>query len=499
MSATLSTLALLLLTTLALPATAASPCEKLANISDRPAPEKADTVFGAMFAINPQASPGADTNNNFDLFFTIRSNYSIQPNCLTSGGSTRENGLYYPIGLIVRKLGTAMIGGGAYDLVEADHGLRMYIPDADLAKVDPDKVYFFANSHMVIPYCAPNRNCPFTSSVPSDDTKASGLHPRLKWAAAKKDDIKGDVTLFGMTSCEPVPVQIFNRGTSSSEGAAKLPICVQPNAQGLTGPDGRIKVVTEDIYRKIFNTDVWGAYVRFSNGVLQAIFDKVLEAKGCGWKRITRISSTAKAGIEGDFDVYFAKFGLKAQAEFLATQSRELGEKHFIHYGTYVINLGDSPNRPVEKLAIQSMFICDENTLEPDKPAKIVFYHPKLSNEGEDMSFLIDREAMKEAYGVIDTNLAIAAPIRTDHVWKRRGKLWEISDHLRFFGQREALRNHLRNNHNTAVQILRGSNINQFRRARVESLLLHLTLAAATRFKCTGGAGSGASACPEEQ
>lgn len=480
--------AILFLMVFSLPAAAANPCKQLANLpADTNSLENHDSVFGDMFGLGGSA-PSASDVASFDLFFTTTTNYSIQPNCNKHGGSTRGNGLFYPIGLVVRKFDEATIGQKKYILVEADHGLRMYIPERDLAPLKSDKVYFFADSHRPTPYCGPNAvECKFTAEEKKLDSGEKGpeINPRLRWAVADREKVEGEITIDELKTCQNVDVEIFNRGKpTKAYEKAKLPVCTD-NDDGPTFND-RIKVVTVETYRKLFETGISGAYVHFEENVLQKILPKTTKLKPCGIKKLNQIEAVGEGGGKIDVDVYFVKFSVGGQLQFLNKEVLTLGDKLFIHYGGFALKVGNRRKDIETKLAIQTLYECDSGTLEPDKPRKITLFHPLLGSR--DISMAV--KGVEAKYKGIDDEVALA--ISSDHQWFKEGKLWEITDHIRFFMYREAIREEIIYDQAQSIQkLLAVEDVEltpeqeSYRRTRMEDFVVHLTLAIATRFRCS--------------
>jgi len=452
----------------------ASPCKNLLNLEGE---AKSTKTYLAMMDVF-YAPLAEDPAKPVELFYTKRSNFFTQPNCNTNGKVSRTNGLFYPAGVVVRKLGSEALGRKTLELVETEYGLRTFIDNKFLAPLRDDTVYFFANSHDIPRYCPRSKpDCDLTLQ------KNRELHPKIRHARAPRAAIDGEILIDGVSQCQTVNVDIYDYKKSNKSlkkvDRGALPLCI-PVPGEPPGIDRRIKVVTLATYRKLFETKIYGSFARINASLMSKLLDKSLTFKDCGVDKLSEISMKVRGQEKTGFKLFFLELSQEGVAEYVWKEVDHQGSSEkYIHYSTYSIKMGNHAFDG-NSLPVQAIFTCDTPKIDPDVPKKLALIDPLDRNN--DFSVRID--AVKTTFKKVDKDVSLPGPsLSTDHKMFRRGQMWKIRDHTRFFVMRDALADLLRDDHNEQINnLLDEDEENPVARARLVGLLSHLMLLSSSDF-----------------
>lgn len=447
---------------------ASSPCDVLRQIG-HPAAKDTGGWMRYVSAFFPGTEP--PPRGTFPLYFTRDSDFAIQPSCYSNGSSTRGKGLYYPVGLVVRVLGDATIGYKPFKLVETEHGIRTFIPERHLERLDSAKAYFFADSHDLPPLGCAREDCNPVARAAAGQV----LHPQNQFAATAVANLTGALSDDGIPACQRVPVSVY-RGSDpgKSVSAARLDLCLT-TADGRRGSDSRIKVVTDAYYQRLFRVDISGALIRAGNNILDVILPGTREAKNCGQTTIDRMTGSVGGEAGAQFSIYFLKLGTSGKVLREWQTITEQKDTLFLHYGSYTARFF---GRNVGTVPMQSYFACDDNKLDPEKPIKFSILHPE--QDIESISFKVGDAT--RAFKAIDAETFLPT-LNTRHVSFKKGRLWMIKDHIRFFQMRDSIASLIRESKfDEQLQLIMGEHDRPMARRKLVDFLTYLILMATTEF-----------------
>jgi hypothetical protein len=280
--------------------------------------------------------------------------------------------LYYPIGLVLKKLSDKKFVGSKneYSLVEAEHGMRMYINSDHLQKIEIDRTYFFATSLNFPEVCLGSGSCEGERKKNSAE-KGIELHPTSQYAVADK---------IIYECAKDVNISLFRRG---GELVLRRDNAVQRatiNTCGI-GDDWNadIKKVTAGDYQRYFANEIGGHYQRFSNSLLGRLIPDQTNLKNCNQTQTSLLSTRVGGGASLSAN-YLVNLNIGGSGELSGVSRTTLDEGIYIFYSSYFMQ--NSPTGVIE-----TIFTCDElPTLLPEELYLVTIYNDNLDGDSVSIS-----------------------------------------------------------------------------------------------------------------
>ncbi len=418
----------------------------------------------ALFGPQEGASPEKQ-----GLFFTVKSDYSVQPVCWDNGTSTRANGLYYPAGLVVRPIKDVVIGRKPLTLVQAEYGLHFYLPKAHLKPIEADKAYFFADGTTFPGYCPVNdRNCDWSTS-------ATTLHPagkNVRYGVAPLSSLTGELGLGGLRACRaqavpPVVADMYGAGGQRIEANGVKERGALALCDG-DGSRGNIKIVTADLYEQYFSRRLSGGFVSLRPGVVQRLVGVGRVTKECDVTKVQIVTKgvRAEAGVEAKHILFDFSFG--GSAEYNERHEITVPADRFQKYSGYTFVKGDDS----KSIRIMAAYQCMAG--QPDVPQMLVIDSPMAGEK-----YPIRYDPVKNHMDKVNQSLAYP-----DIAWPalyRQGYLWYVEDNQRFFLLRDALRSVFSLWGDTLLPLM-SDQTDHLEYYRLKEFFVHLVMLAGTKF-----------------
>lgn len=484
-------------------------CDALDELSDSQGTPRDDSlgakVFGYLQSIWSKPTNADADEHPGGLYFTSASGFSVRPVCQQTVNYRAY--LYYPIGLVVRRLGVRELSPGRkFALVEAEHGLRMYIKVDHLQILENDKTYFFADSLHFVPYCRSANSCSKTDKERQLKDKHN-LHPKLLYAVSDE----------AVDTCRGLEVSLFrprHRKIHRKDGSFRpsyLDACVEnPDLDDETGrPLGggwveEVKIVTHQDYTDVFQVPIRGHYQRFSDSFISRVLPFNTSAKRCNEKSIEEVRARGGGGASANVDIYVFKLSATGEYQRMTERITELGRGLYIFYSTYamdrVVELEEPEDEEdynnftvasggweygsAKRFPIETIFSCDKedgNNLVPEKLYLVNIHNSGL--EGGETAFyardFIDTFRKQESAG---ENFGEFAGFRlASRDGRKVGQFWKITGYFEYFRIRDAFRRFLRDN--TKIPELVEFDAEEYKIQRNEDYFTHLLIAATTEAK----------------
>jgi hypothetical protein len=345
--------------------------------------------FRGLFEL-VSSPPGGATNNTPpapNLYFTNTSNYSSRPICYEDASTlpSRREHLYYPTGLVVRKIGETDLRG-KYWLVETEYGLKTFIREAHLRPLQKDSVYFFARTARLKKYyclgqagksCSP----PYTGNRYLDPQGLYAIADRNSFQQAKHDLNHNYILKVNDLPCGLINVGIYNDLTRKE--FARLNTCSDmsdPASQPLLDP--ALKIVLWDNYVDYFQKPIKTTLLRIETEFLQKLAPEFTVQKQCGQK--LQFTSESTYEIEGKAALKLAilEIGGGAAKKYLRSYEEILDPKVAIHLYAYDLET-QAKQAQAAALPIQVRYECDEHHSAPQKAHEIRVAHPLLRKDDD--------------------------------------------------------------------------------------------------------------------
>jgi hypothetical protein len=329
-----------------------------------------------------------------DLYVTNTSDYSRQPQCFADANKppSRREHLYYPIGLVVRKIGETDLRG-KYWLVETEYGLKTFIKEEHLTLLQKDSVYFFAHTvKLKKHYCLGQEEKP--CQPPYSGNRY--LDPQSRFAVATLSDFEQSqhdlrhnyILNVNDLPCGQIKVGIYGKGLQALNNAtreefARLNTCVDMVE---TAPphtlDPALKVVLWNNYVDYFTKPIKSALLRVETEYLQTLAPEFNVQKQCGQK--LRFTSETEYKIEGKAALKLAilEIGGGAAKKYLQSYEETADPKVAIFLYAYDLETETREAKAVS-VPIQVRYGCDEHHSAPQKAHEIRVSHPLLG-KGDD-------------------------------------------------------------------------------------------------------------------
>jgi hypothetical protein len=394
---------------------------------------------------------------------TIASGFPLIPTCTTR---PFERALYYPIGLVVEALGprrTITVAGEQrpYALVQAEYGLRFFLPEKDLRPVDPGEVYFFVDGPGQFPYCVGSATCD------TEESQARGrvLHPQQRYGMAT-----GDTRGIPSSRCGVYEITPFSAGHAPTLERAYLDTCIADP----TSPDGErvrngsIRVVTRDTAEQRMTTTVGGTYQRINTSLVQKIVPGVVPFKECGVEIEEETTLTLGGALKLPLSALEGGIG----AGNVKTVTHELGKEHYYLFSAYSYQPLDSPGADFAYDDITFVAECDR--LKPKKAAQIHVHNESFTTN----AVIVDaHDLVTDQYRIAFKDQGFSET-KADEL--RSGRFWTIKGSDQYFYWRAALRQHLLENSQLEPLLLQET---PERQEAIVDFFAHIILASAFAFK----------------
>jgi len=353
--------------------------------------------FRGLFEVKSDpAAVGADAP---ELYFTNISGYSGRPRCDPRTGAAIGyfNHLYYPVGLVVRKVGEVKLGRNDFLLVETEYALRTFIRKSNLSPLEADAVYFFSNG-VQLPkgYCLGQSDEPCTS-----DAYLAGrrIDPQSRYARASAADFAAaghalDVNYIGAAAdlaCGVVKVAVHGRTRRadpepSLQERVRLNTCVDQGvpiegndrvvSSGTQILDPGIKIVRRGDYESYFTKRIASSLMRVDAGLIASVAPEFSTQKKCN--TVLKFESGTSYSIQGSVGAKFLsalEIGGEAAKKYMHNFAEQLGGDVAIQLLTYDLVTEDGLGR-VEGAPIQIRFGCDTRNSAPQSAYEIRISHP---------------------------------------------------------------------------------------------------------------------------
>ena len=436
----------------------------------------------------PAATPAAG-----DLYFTDASNFSQQPVCRTDAAPSSINHFYYPIGLVVKKLGEVDLRGD-YWLVETEYGLKTFINPSDLSPLRKDSVYFFANTTTVgKSYCL---NQPDKPCTPKDYISNRRIDPRTRYAVAQASQFKQFDTedknfiLSDPTwPCGTVKVGIYARGkragTDDAAEFGRLNTCTEPDTKvagsGVQPEDAKplldpaLKIVRLADYQAYFAKQVDGALLRVDSGLLRKLAPEFATEKPCNstlaFETDTKYSIKGGAGVK--FKLFAAiELGGDAAKSYLHQFKQEYSKNVAIALHAYDLKT-DIEEGHADAAPIQIFYGCQDTASAPQNAQEIRVSHPSL---GASSDFVV---GIKNSDDPGDKSGVLAIPSAGKSQLFNQGYVFTIDGPTDYFNIRDKVRGLLLEQAYDNIQVLYDDTRDPLYRMRTADFLTHLIIATA--------------------
>jgi len=403
------------------------------------------------------------------LYFTTSSGMALLETCEAGRGQGYEASMYYPIGLVVSAIRDETITRAGkptlYKLVVAEHGLMIYLPASDLALIQADRAYVFADGP-AIPYCVGSSDCVVAAA---GDAGGRVLHATQRFAATSLDQAKD------RRSCARMRIDPFNRGGGRTAEVGYLDPC-QADGNG-AAPIGSVKIVTRDWALEHFKRKVLGSFQRSSTDLVRRYIPNVLVVKDCNQEFVEEDKTTVSAGVRLGLPLGPVQAEMNTEGMQARNLIRRYGAQYFLRYSTYSGRLTSRGDYSVGDVAFTAK--CKEdNPFAIDRPLSILFFGSEF----------LDHQLTFDAQEVVNSQYASAfatsglQPVReTDAL--RHGKFWRIRGSDQYFNWRTAIRAYLMGNPALAELL---EQMPPEEKVLTADLLTHLILAAGFDFKQGG-------------
>jgi hypothetical protein len=345
------------------------PCSLFASIHAS-APKATWTSYVLSFLHRskaPQLTPtSADPNA---VYFTTGSGYAWALTCAPGPSTQVEPSLYYPMGLVVRKLSETHWRQKGVDTqftyVTAEYGLRFYLPSEQLHPIEADKAYIFNAGLGAVPYCLGDRNC-------KNHKKGQVLQANLRYALVDFATQPDARTLLEGNSCGTVSVMLYDKLAHPAENkSAYLSTCLK-SQEGKMEPIG-LKVVTADAAKRRFSFNIDGSFERYSASVLRLVDPSVVSIKECGWTTKDNSSFVLSGDLGASLKLGLVDSDFKMQREVTKEIEKTLVEGEYYLFSMYSYHqLAPDESNDWKFRDIYFSAKCDSTNQYPTTPTVIV-------------------------------------------------------------------------------------------------------------------------------
>lgn len=337
-----------------------------------------------------------------ELFFTNISDYSSRPVCdVATGRATNYlSHLYYPIGLVVRKLGEVRHASTDYWLVETEYALRTYIRKAHLSPMEENSVYLFANG-----VSKPKRYCPGQGApdcTPASYVEGRQIAPQTRYAVATRADFAAshaveDVNYIGAPSdrrCGVVRVDVHGRSNRRDaapilQERARLNTCVDEGvpldphermvSSGQQFLDPTLKIVRLADYEAYFDKKVASSLLRMDRGMIGRLAPEFETQKKCN--TVLKFETGTSYSIQGGVGIKFLsalEIGGDAAKKSVHSFQEQLGADVAIQLLSYDLAT-ENDQGAVLGAPILIRFGCDTRNSAPQTAHEIRITHPSIA------------------------------------------------------------------------------------------------------------------------
>jgi len=422
-----------------------------------------------------------------DLYFTNTSNYSSRPKCSDDANTppSRREHLYYPTGLVVRKIGEADLWG-KYWLVETEYGLKTFIKESDLTPLQKDHVYFFAHTAKLRkPYCLgqADKPCqpPYANNRYLDPQGRFAMATRIDFQQSLHDLTHNYILPVNDLPCGQVTVGIYDRGAQARNKSmqptrkefARLNTCSDMgNPASPSTLDPALKLVLGDNYVEYFKKPIKTTVLRIEPEFIQALAPELNIQKQCGQK--LKFTSETEYTIEGKAALKLAvlEIGGGAAKKYLQSYEEIADPKVAIFLYAYDLETKVKPAK-ASVMPIQVRYGCDEHHSAPQKAYEIRVSHPSLG-KGDDFVVGIKNVEVAE-----DTSDIIAITYEGKSGVFNQGQVFLIEGPDDYFSVQDKLYGIFSRQYRSQIQDLYEDPDDNLYHHRLTDFLTHLVIATA--------------------
>lgn len=411
---------------------------------------------------------------NAEYWYTINEGTALTLDC--DHGATTS--LYYPIGLILKKLHTFETGRKDKSLFLSEYGIDLIISEDDVAKLQKDHGYIFANGIGQFDICINSAEQNPDCDARQPDTGADvGISAKYGYFVTEDNPVTSAQFLGffdwdresryvlepGSDSkrddlsqvCGDITGKLYNRGKRPEDEPEYLHtranVCTYLNPDN-PDPEGLMrkpfKAVNHEIAEIMFS-DRWRSvfFRRVSdlNPVVRAIrihAASIFEEKACG-REFTRenqltLGEAVRLGVETPVvDIEF-KHSVEVKSTLLTTFDKNEG----VFVSAHIFKQGQEieENPAVSVLNVNDIFLtirCDEKD-KPQIAEKLVIAHPEVDGH----RFTLWPEDLRSEY-LEKENRYGGPPVRLKTRYLDAGVFWNIGDYQEYFRWRDRIRRHL--------------------------------------------------------
>lgn len=353
------------------------------------------------------------------LYFSVRSGFSLLRICDAGKKNQRfDRFLYYPTGIVFELITDkpVTVKGEKYLYVLSQYGLKMYIPEANLTKMDPahKEGYIFVDGANNVPYCATG-NC-------KDPTTNKDWRQVLTAGAGSSSvgryGVVAGVAKDLENECRTFRFYPFELKDGLTRESAYLTECWEGFKKG------KLKIKHVKNMRPVFDSihKLNGKYGSFSSKHFARLnLKKLLMRKKCSEEH--KYTKKGELSVGGNYYVFSSELGI----EYSQSEERKKNMYHyFSHYG---IN-GKS-------YAIESISSCPEDAYEPDKPKSIKVYHENIDDDYFNIKVQTLINKYKELFN-------LSGYVSTESNNYRRGKYFKICGPGQYYNLRDTIHRNLK-------------------------------------------------------
>jgi hypothetical protein len=312
--------------------------------------------------------------------------------------------------------------------VRTEFGLRYYIPPENLAPLDRNKVYLFADAPEPVPYCVGGPICK------PEKTTIHVLQANLRYAVAIPP-------VPNLQSCDPIHIETFNvgGGATGEKNAFVRPCVKDPVTKQLTKL-GSLQVITFSDAVEQLNSPIEGNFEGTdANLVSRLVNGSVLEKKDCGdpLKYETTLSTEAKAqmslyAVEGSFGTSYVEDFVK-----------ELNKDNYYLFSAYS-RLPLSPSSETKETIHDLTYEAKCENDEPSEGLSITLFDDRFTNG----SLVITTAQLRRTY-LSSFGLRSYSPITLNDLAiedaneLKDGKFWRVRGVAQYLRWRTLLRDYV--------------------------------------------------------
>lgn len=386
-----------------------------------------------------------------DIFFTLKSGYFVMPICTGDypDGPDMRQWMPYPVGLLVKVIGSIHVRGVNYKLVETEYGLYTYVKPSDIKRLEPYTTYLFPAA------AEPAKFCPGAIECSPEEEKNF-------WVRYNQYAILGEP----FTSCGAYHAEIFRDGRSAGEVGY-----FNPCHEGTSDSHER-RLKTTDLYeaKKIFDVSIRGVYLRLTPQLMAHIMPNTTDIRSCNEEITFELEGGGETKVGFKVPLYVFEWDGAADIATRLKKTFEDSKGTFSYYSPYTLDLG---TRGRGTYVIEATSYCDELNKIPHKGYLLEIVHGRGLRGAITLKVDTLLEELQKTGKVRSLEYTIPE-------YLEEGQFWVIKDEIQYLEMLAVLRNVVADTHLRRDVV--GDPGNRREWVRVVDFFAHLVLAATSYF-----------------